>query len=263
MLYAYAHNYPCVFTRPLTPFRFDLFPDSMWQTKRHAWEMLTTAMSLGGLCPISDKATNMSISENVLKVIVSNSKMVRYEFEKLYVFDDHLTTGLSAKEIDLEPTLRVLDWFDVRSGMEHSHERLQSDTDFVKEVLFYPSRRFGSQTSGRRTRKDLVAVSYIPRGELDNFEYSDTMAKFKVSDMMKVAGIRGARNGRDTNNPDRYKYYSVKIESIEREVTPAPLGIYTEDPRFEYLYLTPEEVLKDYPLPDKTYASKILKIMLD
>ena len=51
----------------------------------HAWEMLTTAMSLGGLCPISDKATNMSISENVLKVIVSNSKMVRYEFEKLYV----------------------------------------------------------------------------------------------------------------------------------------------------------------------------------
>jgi hypothetical protein len=37
---------------------------------------------------------------------------------------------------------------------------------------------------------------------------------------MRKAGIRGARNGRDTKNPERYKYYAVKIETNKREVFP-------------------------------------------
>tara|TARA_R110000851_G_scaffold174822_1_gene321025 strand:+ start:13792 stop:14451 length:660 start_codon:yes stop_codon:yes gene_type:complete len=219
-------------------------------------------MSLGGLCPLSDKITNMSIADNTLKIIASSSKMIKYEFKKLHIFDDYNTTGLSPKTSSSQPILRVVDWFDVRSGMEHHHDRLESATDFVKEVIFYPSRRFGSQ-SGSRIRKDLVAVSYIPLSKMSDFEYSDTMVKFKVDAMMKKAGIKGARNGRDTNNPNKYKYYSVKIESVEREVDPAPLGIYLEDPRFEYLYHTPENILKTSLLPSNTYTSKILKIMLD
>ena len=53
---------------------------------------------------------------------------------------------------------------------------------------------------------------------MSNFEYSDTMVKFKVGAMMKKAGIRGARNGRDTNNPNKYKYYSVK-KDIDKLLT--------------------------------------------
>ena len=44
------------------------------------------------------------------------------------------------------------------------------------------------------------------------------MFKFKITQMMKDAGIRGARNGRDTYNPKIYRYYSPKIEAVEREV---------------------------------------------
>ena len=37
---------------------------------------------------------------------------------------------------------------------------------------------------------------------------------------MKDAGIRGARNGRDTYNPNIYRYYSPKIEATQREIFP-------------------------------------------
>ena len=44
------------------------------------------------------------------------------------------------------------------------------------------------------------------------------MARFKILKMMKAAGMRGERNGRNPKYPERssvpYKYYAVKIEAI-------------------------------------------------
>ena len=67
LLYAYVHNFPCIFTRPLPPFRFDSFPQSPWDSKRHAWERILTSLSLSGLCPLADKATNMSIKYKIIQ----------------------------------------------------------------------------------------------------------------------------------------------------------------------------------------------------
>lgn len=202
----------------------------------------------------------MSIAESTLKVVAGHSRMVRYEFEKLHVFDDHAITGLSPKTSAPKAKVRIFDWFHVRSGMEHSHERLTSDDDFVRDIIFYPSQRFGAQ-SGSRIRKDLVAVSYAHPEDLTSFEISDTMARFKIVEMMKAAGIRGARNGKDQNNPELYKYYSIKIESVDREIEHLPLSSYQDDERFKYIYDTPEKIISQVGLPEKTYASKILNIM--
>ncbi len=60
------------------------------------------------------------------------------------------------------------------------------------------------------------------------------MARFKILQLMKDAGIKGARNGRDTYNPEIYRYYSPKIESSQREIIPDVTNYYEEDPRFEF-----------------------------
>ena len=36
---------------------------------------------------------------------------------------------------------RVLDWFDVKSGMSHGVESIKTNSNFVKEIKFYVSQR--------------------------------------------------------------------------------------------------------------------------
>ena len=51
---------------------------------------------------------------------------------------------------------------------------------------------------------------------------ADTYARFKVCEIMKKSGIRGKKNGRDPNNPEKHKHYAVKVEASKREVIPLP-----------------------------------------
>ena len=74
--------------------------------------------------------------------------------------------------------------------------------------------------------------------------------------MMKEAGIRGARNGKDVNNPDRYKYYAVKVEPAQRTIERNVKRYYQEDGRFDFRYDTLEELLENLKRP-QGYLSKI------
>lgn len=209
---------------------------------------------------MSNRAAFASIRDNLLKVTTPNSRLGRFEFENLVVFDDTRVSGLPLVKERHEGKCKVLDWFNVRSGMEHDHQIFETQSDFVKTVHFYPSDRFGIQKAGR-IRKDLVAVSHLSRQEINNFDYSDTLARFKILDMMKKAGIRGARNGRDTYNPNIYRYYSVKIEPTERQIIPKVETFYEDDDRFEFRYDTPEEILKNYKNDMQNYTSKINNVL--
>ena len=92
--------------------------------------------------------------------------------------------------------------------------------------------------------------------QLRDFDYSDTMAKFKIKDMMKQAGIRGARNGRDQKRPDKYKYYAIKVEPAEREVISRNVRHYEPDERFEFRYDSIEELITNAS-PPSGYLRKL------
>ena len=89
------------------------------------------------------------------------------------------------------------------------------------------------------------------------------MARFKVLKMMKAAGIRGERNGRNPLYPERstvpYKYYAVKIEAAERVIYPTTERLYEPDPRFEFRYDTAEELLAEASAPTG-YLGKISEV---
>ena len=53
--------------------------------------------------------------------------------------------------------------------------------------------------------------------QLRDFEYSDTYARFKTLAMMKEAGIRGARNGKDANRPGKYIYlFTINLGRMDQ-----------------------------------------------
>tara|TARA_R100001015_G_C4634896_1_gene202553 strand:- start:6 stop:875 length:870 start_codon:yes stop_codon:yes gene_type:complete len=263
-VYAYYNKCPCVNGSVDAPFRFDMLEQGMplfsTKNKLQTFEEITFLLGLSGQLPMGDKRCSINIRGDTLKVITSSSRIAMFEFNKLIIFDDANVFGLPPIKEKKVRKSRVLDWFDVRSGMEHDFDLLNTQDDFIKKVFFYPSDRFGSQKSAR-VRKDLVAVSYLEQDDVKDFEYSDTMARFKILQMMKDAGIKGARNGRDTNNPKLYRYYSPKIEATQRQIIPDVTKYYEEDPRFEFRYDTPEEIIKEFDKEPDSYASKLINLL--
>tara|TARA_B100000287_G_scaffold399362_1_gene417567 strand:- start:1379 stop:2215 length:837 start_codon:yes stop_codon:yes gene_type:complete len=179
--------------------------------KRDVYRKLSIVMSLAGLLPLSNQAVSMRrTDENTIKVILDHARSVKFKFENVVIFQNSLL------EPENPPKYMVLDWMNVRSGMVHPFDRIEGTTPFVNCIHFHPSERI----DGVHDKKDLVSVSYLTREQMNSYEFSDTYARFSVIDKMKKAGIRGARNGRDTKNPDRYKYYSVKAETSRRIAVP-------------------------------------------
>ena len=263
-VYAYYNKFPCICRGDDDSFRFDMLerglPFFENRNTLQTLEKINFILGLSGQLPMGDKVASINIRDNVLKVATKNSRLGRFEFNKLIIFDDKNVYGLPLVKERKIGKSRVLDWFDVRSGMEHEHDSLETDDDFVKKIIFYPSDRFGNQKSGR-IRKDLVSVSYLDEEQVRDFEYSDTMARFKILQMMKEVGIKGARNGRDTNNPKLYRYYSPKIEATQREIIPDVTNYYEEDPRFEFRYDTTEEIIREFDKEPDSYASKLIHLL--
>ena len=273
VLYSYLNTKPLVLNNQNKPLFFEFLPKEfdisklnmepveyelqglnsvkkVGSSKLEVWERLIFALSLSGLIPLSDKVASIRV-DDTLKITTQNFKFAEIKFNKLRVFDDENIFGLGVPKKEVN-RYKVVDWVNVRSGMLHSYDYFETSSNFVKELYFYPSMRI----DGVSDKKDLVAVSYLEKEELNDFDYSDTIAKFKILKLMKKAGIRGARNGRDQDNPEKYKYYAVKIQPKKREIKKSSFNQYEDKENLIFDYRTVEEICNDIILPD-TYCTRL------
>ena len=63
---------------------------------------------------------------------------------------------------------------------------------------------------------------------------------------MKEAGIRGTRNGRDQLNPEKYKYYAIKLDSAERQVERIGFSHVSDRENVVLASRTPEEIITHF-----------------
>lgn len=271
VLFAYFNDLPIIFTQLQEPVFYERFrwnldlsplgiknlavslntPSGGWSygaRKDRIWRHLLYILSMSGRVPLADKARRIRIdSENTLKVTTERSRLIKFSFNKLVVFDDYNLEGCVDLNTDNDPNkvYRVLDWMNVRSGMNHPYDVIEGGDKFVTQIYFYPSERIDGR---HEDKKDLITVSYLTKKELEDFEYSDTYARFKVCDIMKEVGIRGKRNGRDPRDPSKYKYYALKVEAVKREIIPLPETdfpeIAEEEKSLIIVRMTDEEIIE-------------------
>ena len=132
-IYAYYNKCPCICGNYASPFRFDMLQEEVVQglpgqnkNSLQSWETLSFILGLSGQLPMGDKVVSLNIRDNVLKATTKDSRLGRFEFNKLIVFDDKDVYGLPLIKEKKVGKSRVLDWFNVRSGMEHSHDLLDA-----------------------------------------------------------------------------------------------------------------------------------------
>ena len=279
LLYSYYTGYPLVYIEPNVPFRFDYFepyfdldkiieqPEprefvtldlkkKVGLPKRDMWERLYFILSLSGKIPYADKAKSIRIEEDIS--IITRKRNI-FDCERVRIFDDKQVQGLSQKISGEDKTFNVYDWISVYSGTTHGLDFITNISgSVIEEIIFYPSDRI----DGNHNKKDVVCVSSMTEEQLNDYRFSDTYVRFKVESLMKEAGIRGARNGRDQLNPERYKYYALKLESVEREVESTGLSSESDNDRVIFDSRTPEEIIKKYRgTKPEGYLGKITKCL--
>ena len=62
--------------------------------------------------------------------------------------------------------------------------------------------------------KDACAVSFVEESQIEEFELSETMARFKMISEMEDRGMKGLFNGYGPNG--RPKHYKFKTSTISR-----------------------------------------------
>ena len=227
--HAFEYDLPIVFIHRDEPHRFEQLYHS--PVRADIYCRLLFALSLKGNVLLGDKSKSIRFSENVLSAIVSETERVEVEFSKALIFDERNLQGLGAPKKAAKARYVVYDWFSVRSGMCHEHERIETDSDFVGCILFYPSDRI----DGDHDKKDLIARSYMSAEQVDDVDYAEVYVKFKCLNLMKELGIRGAKNG-VCQNTGKPKHYALKIESTNREIINLSRAKYTNTKYLTFIH---------------------------
>ena len=276
LLYCYLNDLPFIYTKLERPSRFEAFsPDLNLEAfgientrctlrsptgervigiqRNILWEKLYFFLSLSGLCPLANKAASLRVEEGQVKVYTQGASTVTFTYDQLVIFSDEGVLGLPEKKPDPDPIYKVLDWFDVRSGLKHDLDFIEGEDCFVKEILFYPTERI----DGDQKLKDAVSISYLREGDINKEAYSDFNARFKTLYLMKKAGIKGRRNGRDQQNKNKYKYYAVRIENSHRQILPMTELSYESSGNITFNKDSFDVILKKN-CPNSSYVTKIL-----
>ena len=281
LLYSYYTGAPVVYIHPRTPFRFDYFEpeydlDNIVQQpeprelvslepakqlvgleKEILWERLFFVLSLSGQIPFADKVNSLRIGDKELKVLGKRAHEI--DFKELRIFDDRGIQGIPCKITQEEKKYRVYDWISVHSCATHRFDYLDGlPSSVIEKIVFYPSDRI----DGNHNKKDLVCISEMIESQLNDYQYSNTYIRFEVLKMMKDAGMKGRRNGRDQRNPERFLYYAIKIKNAERQIE--PLGLECAPSR-ENIILderTPEEIIDHFRGTEpRGYLGKIMRCL--
>tara|TARA_R110002074_G_scaffold323665_2_gene493988 strand:+ start:56 stop:697 length:642 start_codon:yes stop_codon:yes gene_type:complete len=136
-----------------------------------------------GLCPFTDKVKNIRVDPDKKSLKVTTQEtLFSVEYENIHIFDTKNVLGISAKEET--KVYRVLDWFDCQGLGSLGFDEIKTKDNFVKTVKFFKTLR----VDGAQRYLDLMCESFLTEEQLKSFDYSDTMARFKVADLLKNNG---------------------------------------------------------------------------
>ena len=260
-LFAFNNNCPIFFTEPKKPFRFDhLEPEqdlsflrlpmagqnlttfegdkNVGAPKTLLWERIFFLLSLNGKVPLSNLCHSMRYNEKSITCSNEYSKIAEIYFNKCVYFGDRHLSGIEVAKTNTERDYTCYDWVAFHKGGKHEIDYLKTKDAFVSEVWFYPSDRIDGNTKV----KDACVVSRLSEAQLADFDFSETMARFKLIHEMETRGMKGVFNG--YGKTGKAKYYKHRTSSRGREKYSLDTQSKTQSDRFEVSKESEESMLQ-------------------
>jgi hypothetical protein len=209
--HAYQTNSKLIINKMLFPFPFE--PSWVKQT----WGLIYYKLMMDGKMVGGDNVNGIKIDDQKVFVVCKGNVVNEVYFDNLTVFNDENVVGLPdiKKEVNENTILDIM--------KPHSFV-------FLENVYDYKSK--DRLVSGLHVRKEktnlpinIWAVSNLSTKDLQDFNFSDTMVKFKSEEILKQAGYTGKSHNRD----------EVILEVVSREVIPQ-MNIYEDTEKIKFIY---------------------------
>jgi len=238
VLYAFNNNYPIFFAEERRPLRFDyLEPElelsclkipgaakslttfngekEVGNSKESLWERLLFLLSMNGKVPLSNLCQSMRYDGNTLTCFNEYSKIMEFSFNDCIYFGDNKSSGVAVEKGLDEDKYICYDHIAFNKGGKHQIDYIETSDNFVREIWFYSSDRI----DGNTPVKDACALSILNKEQLLEFDFSETMARFKVVYEMESRGMKGlfAHGYTTAGNPKHYKFRTTSMHRQTRK----------------------------------------------
>tara|TARA_R110000824_G_scaffold8737_3_gene39539 strand:- start:5430 stop:6116 length:687 start_codon:yes stop_codon:yes gene_type:complete len=185
---------------------------------RSAWGLLYTKLSLSGKVIGSDLVSSCQIHGDTMITARKGNIVKKLKYNRLYVFSDKNITGLPAPYKE-SPDHTVVDFLVAPSLSVPHINKIKFEDKFVSEIRFLKN--------SIRSKTKIYVLSTLTKKQLQSFEYSDTMVRFKCEELLKAHGFTGSKNGK--------KKLLIKLEVTHREVH-KEMDYYEDTARIKFLY---------------------------
>jgi len=193
-------------------------------------------LSLGSKAPLSNLCHLLRRTDD--KIICSNeySKIAEVTFDTCHYFYDAGAHGFVSEKVLASDNYICYDWIAINRGGKQDIDLIETDDNFTKEMWFYPSDRIDGNTA----IKDVCVVSLLSEQETKDFNFSETMARFKLVHEMYANGLKGPSNGYGPNG--KLKHYKIRTTSVNRSIRKLKHEITPQASNIE----TPQIIKEDY-----------------
>ena len=155
-----------------------------YESTENIWAEKSYELYNLGLTPFVDKVSNIRvIPEEKLIKIITHKGAFTVQYEELHLFDTENVSGVSLKREVVH--YRVIDWFDCKGLYDLDFNEITTEDQFVNKIKLFKTLRI----DGDQKYLDLLCESFLTEDQLKSFDYSDTMVRFKVADLLKKRGI--------------------------------------------------------------------------
>ena len=209
--WAYQHGTRLIINKPSFP------PPYEPSDKKLAWGLLYYKLMMDGNVIGGDNVNAIRVSDDEIVVVCKNNIINKLVYDSITVFNDENITGLPDQIKEIDEHL-VTDYMRAISF-------IFKDTDFKYETTDNLVSKIYIHKDYINSPVQIAVVSNLTKKQLHDFDYSDTMSKFKTESTLKELNFKGSFNNRD----------NIILEVEKREIT-AKMNVYEETEKIKFVY---------------------------
>jgi len=179
--FAHQNNTKIVINEPSFPLEFED------KSTHHAWALLYTKLMLDGKTIGGDSVEHSRINDDYLFVVCKSNVVNKVEFDKLFIFCDKKISGLPE-------TIRENDIYKIIDFMAPISLTVDKQKNIIKTADLFVS-EINILKKYRTAPIQIYVISTLTKKQLNEFDYSDTMAKFKSESLLEEYGFKGTSIG--------------------------------------------------------------------
>jgi len=186
--------------------------------KKLAWGLLYYKLMMDGKIIGGDYVNAVRIDEEEIIVACKNNIINKTTYDKVTLFDDRNIIGLPDQREEIDQFTVIDTMMAVSFVFKDTAFTLKTDDNLVAEIHIHKDYI--------NSPAKIAVVSNLSKKQLHDFDFSDTMTKFKTETILKDLGFTGNFMKRD----------EIVLEVNERIIKPK-MNIYEETEKIEFIYV--------------------------